>query len=260
MVSYNFERDANLLLSRLHDEDWQRIARHMSAREMSAGEVLQKAGDEVTYTWFPCGAASAGFQVWVDIDSSAIDVGTIGSEGAIGGIVSNGRVPAYATAEVRSPGLFLAVRTTHLEKAKLESLALRHWFSRYSDCLIAQIFQNAACNAAHTIRQRAARWLLATAERTGTSQVALTHEQLAGLLGVGRSFVTRTVRELRESGLVETRRGAFVLNDKAGLRAASCDCSDEIAAHFTRVMSGIYPEARESGENGRMPLGVRDDA
>lgn len=241
MAASALNRQANRLLSRLSDDDWQRLARHLMAHELSPGDVLQKAGDEVLQTWFPCGPASAGFQVWTDIDSPAVDVGTIGSEGAVGGIVSNGRVPAYASAEVRSPGLFLSIRITQLERAKTESLTLRHWFARYSDCLVAQLFQNSACNATHTIRQRAARWLLATAESYGGDEVPMTQEQLARILGVGRTFITRVVGELRTSGLIATRRGLFILTDPKALRAAACGCSDFIARHCDTVMEGIYP-------------------
>ncbi|WP_322994186.1 Crp/Fnr family transcriptional regulator [Castellaniella sp.] len=230
-----------MLLSSLSEEDWSLVSRHLFRMEMKAGDIMQKAGDEVMQTWFPCDAASASFQISTDDGRNAIDVATIGREGAIGGIVSNGRVPAYASAGVRNGGMFLSIRTAHLENVKSQSISLRHWFARYSDYLVAQLFQNSACNATHTIRQRAARWLLDTAHRTGTNEVVLTHEQLATMLGVGRTFVTRTVKELRDSGLVMTRRGTFMLPDPMALRAVSCDCSDHIATHFNMVMSGIYP-------------------
>lgn len=241
-------KSANLLLSRLRSEDWDRIAPHLKTHVLEAGDILQKAGDEVTLTWFPCGSASAGFQVWSDEGSPAVDVVSIGQEGAVGGIVSHGSIAAYATAEVRSPGTFLAIRTVHLEKTKEDSVALRHWFARYADCLVAQLFQNSACNAAHTIRQRAARWLLTMAARTKSRDLPVTHEQLSGLLGVGRSFVTRTIKDLREAGLVQTRRGMIVLTDCEGLRDVSCDCSDAISAHYETVLAGLYPTAPdESG-------------
>src|SRR5690606_22716 len=124
-------------------------------------------------------------------DNSAVEVALVGREGAIGGIVSNGNVPAYATAMVRTSGRFLRVKTASLEEAKLDSLPLRHWFSRYSDCLIAQIFQTAACNATHTIIQRTSKWLLAAVSRTEGTEIRMTQEQLAEMLGVGRTFVTR---------------------------------------------------------------------
>ncbi|MCX8997391.1 Crp/Fnr family transcriptional regulator [Rhizobiaceae bacterium BDR2-2] len=237
----------NILLAKLRDEDRARLHPHLSSHDLHPGDILQKAGDEVNDTWFPCGPAIASFQIWADDDNGAVEVAMIGREGAIGGIVSNGRVPAYATAQVRAGGRFLRIRTAVLEQVKLESLPLRHWFSRYSDCLIAQIFQNSACNASHTITQRAAKWLLAASARTGSTEVALTQEQLAQMLGVGRTFVTRIVRQLREDGLIATRRGVFILQNIDGLKSRSCTCADSIEQHFEIVLDGVYPELRQSG-------------
>lgn len=237
----------NLLLSSLGTRDWELIAPHLQVHKLAAGEVLHKAGDEVTQTWFPCDDASAGFLIGDSDGEPPVDVATIGREGAVGGIVSNGRLAAYASAEVRNGGQFLMIRTAQLESLKALSLDLRHWFARYSDCLLAQLFQNAACNARHTIRERAARWLLDSVARSGQEEVALTHEQLAVMLGVGRTFVTRTIRELRNSGIISTRRGMFCLVDKPALTLAACDCSQQITRHYRDVMAGIYNPQAQGG-------------
>jgi CRP-like cAMP-binding protein len=235
------EMAGNALLAKLRDGDRKRLAPHMLSLEMKPGDILQAAGEEVAHTWFPCGAAMAAFLVATQKDDGAVEVALVGREGAIGGIVSNGQVPSYATARVIYGGKFLRIRIIALEQAKVESISLRHWFSRYSDCLIAQVFQTAACNARHTITQRTAKWLLAAAARTGGAEFPLTQEHLAEMLGVGRTFVTRTVSKLREQGLITTRRGVFVIKDEAGLRAAACHCTTAIEDHFDIVLHGIYP-------------------
>ena len=173
--------------------------------------------------------------------TTTVEVALVGSEGAIGGIVSNGHLPAYSTAQVRHGGRFLRIKTSALEQAKLESLTLRHWFSRYSDCLLAQVFQTAACNATHTITQRTATWLLAAVSRTHSAEFAMTQEQLAQVLGVGRTFVTRVVSRLRAEGTIATRRGVFIVKDERVLRDTSCGCSTLIETHYDTVMHGIYP-------------------
>jgi hypothetical protein len=231
----------NILLATLRPEDRQRLAPHMMVMELEKKHILQKAGDDVVDTWFPCGPAMASFCVWADEDSSPIEVGLVGREGAIGGIVSNGHVPAFATSMVVAGGRFLRVKTSALERAKIESVALRHWFSRYSDCLLAQVFQTAACNAKHTIMQRTAKWLLAAVERTRASEIDLTQEQLGELLGVGRTFVARIVGQLRDEKIISTRRGRFLVENEEALRAKSCRCTTAIENHFDRVLHGIYP-------------------
>ena len=231
----------NALLAKLRDDDLRRITPHMMVLYLQARSVLQQAGQTVVDTWFPCGPAMAAFNVWVDDDTPAVEVALVGREGAVGGIVSNGNVPAFATCHVLAAGRFLRIKTSALEQCKLNSITVRHWFSRYSDCLLAQMFQTAACNATHTIVQRTAKWLLACVARTGGHEFELTQEQLAEMLGVGRTFVNRTLGQLREEGVVETRRGLLVVKDETALRQKACRCTAAIEDHFDAVLHGIYP-------------------
>ncbi|WP_216851318.1 Crp/Fnr family transcriptional regulator [Acidisphaera sp. L21] len=213
----------------------------MLVLDMKPHDVIQRAGDDVLDTWFPCASAMASFCVTTNPGGHGIEVAVVGREGAVGGIVSNGNLPSFSTALVRSGGRFLRIKTSALEHAKLDSIHLRHWFARYSDCLLAQVYQTAACNATHTITQRTAKWLLATVRRTEGSEFDMTQEQLADLLGVGRTFVTRTIKTLRERRMVATRRGKFQVLDEAALRDLTCGCTAAIEDHFDKVLHGIYP-------------------
>ena len=230
----------NALLSVLRDTDRARLVTHMRVVDFEAGDILQKSRDVVLDTWFPCGPAVASFCVEAS-DGANVDVAVVGREGAVGVIVSNGDVPAFATAKVRFPGPFLRIKTAALEQAKVDSIALRHWFSRYSDCLFAQVFQTAACNASHSTLQRAAKWLLAGVERVGADEIQMTQEQFAEMLGVGRPFVSRVIAKLRDEKVITTRRGSFVITNAPKLRKLSCACTSAIEDHFDAVLNGIYP-------------------
>jgi CRP-like cAMP-binding protein len=105
---------------------------------------------------------------------------------------------------------------------------------------MAQVFQTAACNATHTITQRTAKWLLAAAARTNSDHFELTHDQLSEMLGVGRTFVTRTIGHLRAEGIISTGRGVVTIQDEAALRKKSCNCTAAIEEHYDAVMHGIY--------------------
>ncbi|WP_158811318.1 Crp/Fnr family transcriptional regulator [Beijerinckia sp. L45] len=231
----------NALLATLSEADRKRLTPHMMVFDLKDRDILQDAGDDVIDTWFPCGPAMAAFCIATNDGRTAVEVALVGREGAIGGIVSNGHVPAYATAMVRHGGRFLRIKTVALEHAKLDSISLRHWISRYSDCLLAQVFQTAACNATHTISQRTAKWLLAAVSRTHGQEFDMTQEQLAELLGVGRTFVTRVVKRLREEGTIATRRGVIIIKDEQALRDRACACTTAIENHFDTVLHGIYP-------------------
>jgi Crp-like helix-turn-helix domain len=231
----------NGLLAKLREDDCKRLAPLMMRIDLQAKAILQRAGEDVVDTWFPCDSAAAAFTVWMDDANPTVEVALVGSEGAVGGIVSNGNVPAFATCHVQAAGRFLRIKTVALEQCKLDSISLRHWFSRYSDCLLAQIFQTAACNATHTIVQRTAKWLLAGLARTNSVKLEMTQDQLAELLAVGRTYVARVVGQLREEGVLETRRGIFIVKDEAALRQKACRCTTAIENHFDSVLHGIYP-------------------
>lgn len=174
-------------------------------------------------------------------DGRAVETALIGPEGAVGGIVSQGRLPAFARAEVQVGGPFYRVELNSLEDAKNRSPTLRHLFARYADCLMAQIFQAVACNAVHSLEQRTAKWLLAALERTGTADLVLTQEQLSAMLGVGRSYLSRVIHGLKQRNVLETRRGRIAVRDANALRLLACECNAAAARHFRDVLKGVYP-------------------
>jgi CRP-like cAMP-binding protein len=172
---------------------------------------------------------------------ASVETALIGREGAVGGIVSQGHLPAYSRAMVVIGGDFMRIELAALEEAKARSLTLRHLFARYADCLLAQIFQSVACNATHRIEQRAVKWLLTAMEHTGKHEILLTQEQLASMLGVGRSYVSRVIQVLKQQRVLETRRGGLIVLDSEKLASLSCDCPDQVRRHFDEVLKGVYP-------------------
>lgn len=235
----------NNLLRALRVDDWAILAPRLEDWSAPSGTVLHQPGDTVRFAFFPRGLSLISYLVVFE-DGRAIETALVGREGAVGGIVSQGRLPAYSRAEVQRGGSFFRVNLHHLEEAKMRSLTLRYLFARYADCLMAQVFQSVACNATHTIEQRTAKWIMAAVERTGTDDLVLTQEQLAAMLGVGRSYLSRVIQDLRQREVIETRRGRIRVRDVDGLRALACECNDAVSRHFDEVLKGVYP-AEESG-------------
>lgn len=230
----------NNLLRSLKSDDFTLIKPLLQRWSARGGTVLYEPGDDVRFAYFPCGPSLISFMVMMR-DGREIETGLVGREGAAGGIVSNGHLPAFSRAVVQAGGSFLRVDTVALEELKMRSPALRHLFARYADCLLAQIFQSVACNAVHTIEQRTARWILAAVDRTGGRDVSMTQEQLAGMLGVGRSYVNRILNTLKENGVLETRRGGLKIRNVKALQRTACECTDAIRHHFEQVLKGVYP-------------------
>lgn len=235
----------NDLLDALREGDLAILKPFLRQGEVKPADVLYRSGDHVRTVYFPQGPTLLSYVVELS-DGRTVETVLVGREGAVGGIVSHGHLPSYAKCEVQFGGPALLIDLDDLERAKEQSPGLRNLFNRYADCLVAQIFQSVACNAVHTIEQRAAKWLIATIERTGECEVPLTQEQLASMLGVGRSYVSRVIGRLRSKGIMRTRRGRMEIRSSEGLRALSCDCNEQVRAHFDRILQGVYvPEAED---------------
>jgi DNA-binding FadR family transcriptional regulator len=114
--------------------------------------------------------------------------------------------------------------------------------------MLAQMFQSTACNAVHSIEQRTAKWIVSAMERTdGNETVPLTHEQIATLLGVGRSYASRVIQTFKAEGVLETRRGSIVVRNRDALQMRACLCNESVKSHFEEVLRGVYPTEEAGG-------------
>ena len=237
----NDSRPFNNLLRRFNDADFALVEPSLERVDAKADELLYNPGDNVETVHFPCGPSLASFLV-ANEDGRDVETILVGREGAVGGIVSQGYLPAYTRITVKVAGPFVRLRVAKLDAAKAKSPTLRYLFARYADCMLAQIFQSTACNAIHSIEQRTAKWILSARERTGDDLVPLTHEQLSTMLGVGRSYTSRVIQTFKAEGILETRRGAILIRNQDALAARSCLCNDAVKAHFDEVLRGVYPD------------------
>jgi CRP-like cAMP-binding protein len=202
--------------------------------QVEAGDVVLNRGEQVATSIFPVDQTMISMAVGLS-GGRSIEVASIGREGAVGGIISCGQAPAFARATVLVGGPVFRVPMHALEDAKRRSTFVSNIFCRFSDYLLAQVMQSVACNAFHSIPERAARWLLLAQDRAG-DRIELTQEAFAGLLGVQRTTVNAVVRSLQDEGLVATSRGVIRVTDRAGLMRRSCECYQRLEDHFAGVI------------------------
>lgn len=229
------------LLKPLKNADFELLEPYLEGCRFESGETFYEPGEIADHCYLPLGGAVASCFVVLD---SGVPVETvmIGREGALGGSASNGKVPAYVRSKVMHGGDFYRIALPDLDRAKEISPAIRNLFSRYADCLMAQVFQSIACNAVHSIEQRAAKWLSAAMDRTGGRDITMTQEQLASMMGVGRSYASRVVQRFKHDGLLATRRGGLLVLDEYRLKARACSCHDLVRGHFGSVLGGVYSD------------------
>lgn len=224
----------NRLLSMFPEEVQEALAPHAQVVQLERGEVLFDSGQDIQHTYFPYSPTMISLLVDLD-DRRRVEVASIGMEGAIGGIVSCGELPAYTRAQVQVSGAALRAPHEKIEELKAKSPFLTNLYCRYADYLLAQVMQSVACNAFHPIEARAARWLLTAMDRSG-DRLQLTQEALAGLLGVQRTTVNAVARELQDDGLINYSRGVIKVIDRAELEHRSCECYARVEKHFQRVL------------------------
>src|SRR4030088_2979336 len=191
------ERPFNNLLRRLNTSDFALIAPYLAHERAGGNDLLYNPGDDVEIVHFPCGPSLATYLVSNE-DGRDVETILVGREGAVGGIVSQGYLPAYTRIMVRFGGPFVRLHVEKLDMAKTKSATLRNVFARYADCMLAQIFQSTACNAIHSIEQRTAKWIIAAMERIdGDATVPLTHDHLASMPGAGRLYASRVIQTFK---------------------------------------------------------------
>ena len=224
----------NRLLSTFSREARALIEPYGELVDLRQGETVLHRGDQVQASLFPIGPTMISISVELT-GNRTIEVASIGLRGAVGGIISCGQAPTFAKATVLVPGRAYRVPMHALEDAKRRSHFIANIFCRFSDYLLAQVMQSVACNAYHSIPERAARWLLHAQDRAG-DRIELTQEALAGLLGVQRTTVNAVVRDLTEENLIATGRGVVRVTDRAGLKRRACECYQRLEDHFGSVI------------------------
>ena len=224
----------NRLLSTFNAEARGMIEPFGETITLESGEIVLKRGDHVQSSLFPIGSTMISLGVELS-GGRSVEVASIGREGAVGGIVSCGHAPAFSRAEVLVGGAVFKVPMKALEDAKGRSKFIANLFCRFSDYLLSQVMQSAACNAFHSIPERAARWLLHAQDRAG-DRIELTQEAFAGLLGVQRTTVNAVIQSLQQEGLISTGRGVLRVTDRAGLKRRSCECYQRLEDHFGAVI------------------------
>jgi CRP-like cAMP-binding protein len=224
----------NRLLSTFSREARALIEPYGEMVELASGDVVLSRGEQVHASLFPVGQTMISMSVELS-GGRSIEVASIGLRGAVGGIISCGQAPAFAQATVLVGGPAYRVPMEALEDAKRRSDFIGNIFCRFSDYLLAQVMESVACNAFHSIPERAARWLLHAQDRSG-DRIELTQEALAKLLGVQRTTVNAVVRELLDAGLISTGRGVIRVTDRAGLKHRACECYQRLEDHFGAII------------------------
>ena len=224
----------NRLLDSLPPADLALLNRHLRLIPVEQGQMLEEPGRPTDRVYFPqTGMISL---IVAMVEDCALEVGTVGKEGAIGLITGIGSRISAVQALVQVSGTAWRIPAARFASASARSPRIRTMIARYSDLLLAQVQQTAACNALHDATSRVCRWLLQTSDTIDSDRIPFTQEFLAEMLGVQRTTVSEVIRKLHTAGLVETRYREIHIVDRAKLRQQACECYDIIRKHMNRMV------------------------
>jgi CRP-like cAMP-binding protein len=203
---------------------------------LTPGQVLHEPGDRIETVYFPLAGVVS---VVVDMDADqVVEIATIGREGLVGISVFLGADAPTERSLVQVPGRALGMSIEDLgEHVADVDGPLTARLRRSAQALFTQVARNAACNRVHTVRQRAARWLLMTADRMNAPSFDLTQHFLAQMLAVRRTSVSEVAQSLAEDGCITYTRGAITITDRARLRSHACNCYEDIRRATDAVMT-----------------------
>lgn len=224
----------NRLLAAISGPEFPAIGRHLELVALPIGTLLYEPGRKLLAAYFPTTAIASLF--YVTASGAMAETAGVGREGMVGTSLIMGADTMPSSAVVHTGGHAYRL-DRHVLRQEFDRAGLLHrLLLRYTQALMTEIAQTAACNRHHVLEQRLARWLLLTLDRGSSFELAITQDMVAGMLGVRREGVTEAAGCLQRAGAIHCRRGHISLVSRISLEARSCECYAVIRQEVDRLL------------------------
>jgi len=227
----------NQLLAALRPPERERVFAQLELVPMRPGDVLYESGRPLAHVYFPTDCIVA--LLYVLEDGTSAEMAVVGNEGLIGVALFMGGETTPSRAVAQSAGFAFRLNSAALKQEFHRGGAVQLLLLRYTQALLTQMAQTAACNRHHSVDQRLCRWLLLSLDRVPSNQLNLTQELIAGMLGVRREGVTEAAGNLQRAGLIRYNRGRITVLDRCGLEARVCECYATVKNEFARLLPDL---------------------
>jgi CRP-like cAMP-binding protein len=227
----------NHLLAALPTEEFERLAKHLELVPMALGEILYEPGEQMRFAYFPT-TSIVSLHYVMESGASAETAG-VGNEGVVGIALFMGGETTPSSAVVQTAGHGYRLESRWLKQEFVRGGLMQRLLLRYTQALITQMTQTAACNRHHSIEQQLCRWLLLTLDRVSTRELVMTQELIASMLGVRREGITEAAGKLQRAGVIRYRRGHIEVLDRAGLEERVCECYAMVKKELRRLLSDV---------------------
>lgn len=223
----------NHLLAALPDDIWKRWLPQLELVEMPLGQVLYEAGVTLAHVYFPTTAIVS--LLYVMEDGGSAEIAVVVNEGVVGISIFMGGESTPSRAVVQSAGQGFQLKSQAM-KDEFIWLPVLHLMLRYTQALITQMAQTAACNRHHSLDQRLCRWLLLSLDRIRSEELMMTQDLIANMLGVRREGVSDAAMSLQKAGLIQYKRGHITVLDRKGLEKRTCECYAVVKREYDRLL------------------------
>jgi len=214
---------------------------------MRLGDMLYEPGVQLQHAYFP--TTSVVSLHYVTASGATAETAGVGHEGIVGIPLFMGGQSTASSAVVQTAGHGYRLERSLLLREFERAGEVQRLLLLYTQALMAQISQNAACYRHHSVEQQLSGWLLATHDRFSSGELVMTQELVASLLGVRRESITQAAGKLQELGYIRYRRGHISVLDGGGLQRCACECYGVVKREMRRLLGdesqprGMFPPA-----------------
>jgi len=215
-------REDNALLAALPARERNDAHRASQLFTLEFGAKILEANTRSPHAYFPIRGAVSLIRTLSS--GPTVEVGVVGNEGMVGVDIFMGAPAQLNDAIVQGEGSAWRMSAEHLLARFQRNGEVQRQLLRFTNAFITQVSQTAACNRAHDMEARLARWLLMMHDRVAAPQIRMTQQFLAHMLGARTASVNEAVQKLEAAGVIGHRRQEISVLDRPGLEQMACEC------------------------------------
>lgn len=227
----------NHLLAALPAAELERIAPQLELVPMLLGDVLCESGGQLQHVYFPT-TAIVSLQYTTE-DGASVEIAGVGNEGLLGVSLFLGGNSTPHCATVQTGGSGYRLKAHLLMEEFNRAGPMMRLLLRYTQALMTQMSQTAVCNRHHSVEQQLCRWLLATLDRLPSTELTMTQELIASMIGVRREGITAAAGHLQQAQCIRYRRGHITVLDRQGLESRVCECYGVVKKEYDRLLGDV---------------------
>jgi CRP-like cAMP-binding protein len=224
-------------LAALPPLEFEALEPHLELVAMPLGQMLYEPGSPQRHAYFPTTAIVSLH--YVTASGASAETAGVGNEGMVGVSIFMGGDTTSSSAVVQTAGHGYRMERGRLKQEFGRAGLLQSLLLRYTQALMTQMAQTAACNRHHSVEQQLCRWLLLTMDRLPERELVMTQELVASMLGVRRESVTETAGQLQTAGYIRYRRGHIAVLNRDGLERHACECYGVVKKELSRLQNDV---------------------